>query len=66
MSSYDEYKQNALLNSTVKAEYDALESEYDLIQAMIDEHIGQNATKKGASEQTQFLQTAHIRDENVF
>ena len=36
MSSYKDYKKRALQNPEVKAEYDALQSEYDIIQAMID------------------------------
>ena len=36
MSSYKDYKKRALQNSEVKAEYDALQLEYDIIQTMID------------------------------
>ena len=36
MSSYKDYKKRALQNPEVKAEYDALQPEYDIIQAMID------------------------------
>ena len=36
MSSYKDYKEKALNNPEVKTEYDALQPEYDLIQAMID------------------------------
>lgn len=36
MSGFDNYKRKALENPAVKAEYDALQPEYNLIQAMID------------------------------
>ena len=46
MSSYKEYKEKVLKNPEIKTEYDALEAEYDIIQAMIDakskQHITQN------------------------
>ena len=46
MSSYKDYKKRALQNSEVKAEYDALQPEYDIIQAMIDARVQQNMTQK--------------------
>lgn len=49
MSSYKEYKKRALQNPEVKAEYDALQPEYDIIQAMIDARVKQDiptSTKK--------------------
>ena len=36
MSSYNDYKRKALENPDVKAEYEALQPEYDIIQAMIE------------------------------
>ena len=39
MSSYKDYKKRALQNPEVKAEYDALQPEYDIIQAMIDARV---------------------------
>lgn len=42
MSSYKEYKKRALQNPEVKAEYDALQPEYDIIQAMIDARVKQD------------------------
>lgn len=35
MSSYKDYKKRALQNPEVKAEYDALQPEYDIIQAIV-------------------------------
>ena len=46
MSSYKAYKQKVLQNPEVKAEYDALQPEYDIIQAMIDARVEQNMTQK--------------------
>ena len=45
MSSYKEYKEKALKDPEVKAEYDSLEAEYDIIQAMIDVRINQHMTQ---------------------
>ena len=42
MSSYNEYKNRALKNDEVKAEYDALAPEYDLIQAIVYEEKGED------------------------
>ena len=36
VSSYEEYKNKAMKDTEVKAEYDALKSEFDDVQAMID------------------------------
>ena len=52
MSSYKDYKKRALQNSEVKAEYDALQPEYDIIQAMIDARVQQNMTQKDLSAKT--------------
>ena len=42
MSCYKEYKKRALQNPEVKAEYDAQQPEYDIIQAMIDARVKQD------------------------
>ena len=52
MSSYKDYKKRALQNPEVKAEYDALQPEYDIIQAMIDARVQQNMTQKDLSAKT--------------
>lgn len=64
MSSYKAYKEKALSNPVVKAEYDALQPEYDLIQAMIDARISQNITQKELSEITGITQADISRIEN--
>ena len=64
MSSYKDYKEKALNNPEVKAEYDALGPEYDLIQAMIDARNSQNITQKELSEITGITQADISRIEN--
>lgn len=64
MSSYKDYKEKALSNPEVKAEYDALQPEYDLIQAMIDARTSQNITQKELSELTGITQADISRIEN--
>ena len=56
MSNYNDYKKKALQNPEVKAEYDALQPEYDIIQAMIDARIGLNITQKELSAITGITQ----------
>ena len=41
MSSYKDYKKKVLQNPEIKSEYDALQPEYDIIQAMIDARLQQ-------------------------
>ncbi len=64
MSSYKEYKESVLRNPDIKAEYDALQPEYDLIQAMIDARISQNITQKELAERTGITQADISRIEN--
>ncbi len=64
MSSYKIYKQKVLQNPEVKAEYDALQPEYDIIQAMIDARIKQNMTQKDLSARTGITQADISRIEN--
>ena len=64
MSSYKDYKKRALRNPEVKAEYDALQPEYDIIQAMIDARLQQNLTQKDLSARTGITQADISRIEN--
>ena len=64
MSSYKEYKEKALNKPEVKVEYDALQPEYDIIQAMIDARISKNMTQKELSEITGITQADISRIEN--
>lgn len=64
MSSYHEYKTRVLSNTDVKKEYDALQPEYDIIQAMIDARTSQNITQKELSDRTGITQADISRIEN--
>lgn len=64
MSNYRAYKEKALQNPKVKAEYDALQVEYDIIQAMIDARNMQHITQKELSERTGITQADISRIEN--
>lgn len=64
MSSYKEYKEKVLKNPEVRAEYEALEPEYDIIQAIIDARVKQNMTQKELSERTGITQADISRIEN--
>jgi len=48
----------------VKAEYDALQPEYDIIQAMINARVDQNITQKELSARTGITQADISRIEN--
>ena len=64
MSSYKEYKEKVLKNPEIKAEYDALEAEYDIIQAMIYARNKQHITQKELAERTGITQADISRIEN--
>ena len=64
MSSYKEYKKRALQNPQIKVEYDALQPEYDIIQAMIDARVQQNMTQKELAAKTGITQADISRIEN--
>ena len=64
MIKYSEYKKKVLENPDVKAEYDALQPEYDIIQAMIDARNSLNITQKELSERTGITQADISRIEN--
>ena len=64
MSSYKDYKKRALQNPEVKAEYDALQPEQDIIQAMIDARVQQNMTQKDLSAKIGITQADISRIEN--
>lgn len=46
MSSYKEYRETALQNPQVRSEYEALQPEFDIIQASIDGRVSQNIIQK--------------------
>lgn len=51
-------------NPEVKAEYDALQPEYDIIQTMIDARVQQNMTQKDLSARTEITLADISRIEN--
>ena len=65
MSSYEKYLYDALAKDPkLKAEYEALAPEYDIIQAMIDARRSMNITQKELSERTGVTQADISRIEN--
>lgn len=64
MSSYRDYKEKVLQNPEVRAEYEALQPEYDIIQAMIDARKSQNITQKELAARTGITQADLSRIEN--
>ena len=65
MGSYVKYRDEELKKDPqLQAEYDALEPEYDIIQAMIDTRKSQNMTQKELSERTGITQADISRIEN--
>ena len=62
--NYKDYKKRALQNSEVKTEYEILQPEYDIIQAMINARVQQNMTKKELSVKTGITQADISRIEN--
>jgi len=64
MKKYNEYKKKVLEKPEVKTEYDALQPEYDIIQALIDARNSLNITQKELSERTGITQADISRIEN--
>ncbi len=64
MSSYSALKHELLKNPEVKKEYDELEPEFNIIQAMIDARKRENITQKELSERTGITQADISRIEN--
>ena len=65
MRSYEAYKQKVFEeNPDVKEEYDALQPEFDIIQAMINARNKQNLTQQELSQRTGITQADISRIEN--
>jgi ribosome-binding protein aMBF1 (putative translation factor) len=64
MSKFSEYKQKKLQDSEFKKEYDALETEFDIIQAMIDARKQSGLTQKELAERTGINQADISKLEN--
>ncbi len=64
MTDFKDFKKQMFAKPEVKAEYDALEEEFNIIQAMIDARKGQHMTQKELSERTGITQADISRIEN--
>lgn len=64
MIKYEDFKNEILKDSTVKAAYDELSCEYDIIQAMIDTRKKLHMTQKELSQITGITQADISRIEN--
>ena len=64
MSKFSEYKEKKLQDPEFKKEYDALESEFDIIQAMIDARKQSGLTQKELAERTGINQADISKMEN--
>ena len=56
MNSFDSYLKGKLKDPAFRAEYEALEPEYTIIQAMIDARMRSGITQKQLSERTGIAQ----------
>ena len=64
MSRFNEYKAKKLQDPEFKREYDALESEFEIIQAMIDARKQSGLTQKELAERTGINQADISKLEN--
>lgn len=64
MTSYDEFRKQLLDNKAVKAEYDVLEPEFDVIRGLLEARLNQNMTQKELSEKTGITQADISRIES--
>ena len=64
MSKFSEYKHKKLQDPEFKKEYDALESEFDIIQAMIDARKQSGLTQKEQAERAGIKQADISKLEN--
>ncbi len=64
MNHFEKFKREMLENPKIKEEYDALEPEFNIIQAMIDTRKKQNLTQKELSRRTGITQADISRIEN--
>ena len=64
MSNYKKYLNNQLNDSEFKKEWDSLEPEYNMMQAMIDARKRNNLTQKELAERTGIDQSDISKIEN--
>ena len=62
--NFDEYKSELLKNPEVKAEYEALAPEYELMRQIINARIEQNMTQKQLAEKIGTKQSSIARLES--
>ena len=62
--NFDEYKSELLKNPEVKAEYEALAPEYELMRQIINARIEQNMTQKQLAEKIGTKQSSSARLES--
>ena len=63
-NTWDEFKKELLTNPAVKKEYDALEDEFALIEALISARLSKKMTQKELAEKVGMKQTAIARLES--
>lgn len=64
MTKFDDFLNERLHDPEIKAEYDALEAEFSIIQAMIDARKKSGMTQKQLSEKTGIAQSDISKLEN--
>lgn len=64
MTNFNEFKEKMFENPEVKEEYDALEPEFDIIQAMVKARKQLHLTQRELSERTGITQADISRIEN--
>lgn len=61
---FSEFKKKALMDPEIKAEYDRLEPEYQIIRAIIDKRLKKNMSQKELAEKMGTKQSALSRLES--
>lgn len=64
MNDFQKFKEKLLLDSEVRAEYEALRPEMEVIRALVGARIEQNLTQKQLAERTGIRQSNISRIEN--
>ncbi len=64
MTNYEKFREEQMQDPVIKAEYDALQPEFDIIQALIDARKEQHLTQQQLSERTGITQADISRIEN--
>lgn len=64
MNDFQKFKEELLLDSEVRAEYEALRPEMEVIRALVGARIEQNLTQKQLAERTGIRQSNISRIEN--